>query len=100
MVNIIPSHHIVPATGAGSTNGEDEPLVKGFPEQFQDLPSFRGVRKVGCSGHSVEWLARVWMLLLQTVNLSFYSKSHLEVSCDCDFLKPLLNRNSPSGAKS
>ena len=40
VMNIIPCDHIVPATGGGLTNSENESLIKGSLQQFQDGPAF------------------------------------------------------------
>ena len=36
VVDVIPCDHIAPAAGGGATNGEDESLIEGSPQQLQD----------------------------------------------------------------
>lgn len=76
-MDIVPCDCIVSATGSGASDGENESLIEGSPQQAQHHPALRGVWKVGCPGCSFIWLTRVGMLLLQTDRKGFSALSNL-----------------------
>lgn len=62
VVNIIPCDDIVETCGDRSSHGEDEPPVKGLPQQPQDLLALlTGRQEGGASGAAVPD-PRVWVL--------------------------------------
>lgn len=89
-MDVVPCDCVVSAAGRGASDGENEPLIEGSPQQAQDPPALWGVWEVGCPGRSFIRLTWAGMLLLQTHKVSLLYPTCLDsmwiwLSGSCSF---------------
>lgn len=65
VMNVIPGHLVVPPSGSGHPNGENEPLVKRSLQQLEHLVALLVVWQVRLPVGAVIRMSRSGMLLLQ-----------------------------------
>lgn len=64
VVNVVPGDDVVEACGDGSSDGEDESSVEGFPQQIQDFLSLLVGWQEGTTRGAAVTHPRVWVFRL------------------------------------